>query len=84
MNPLAWILVALVHVYRWTISPFMPMSCRYTPTCSAYAVEAIARFGVLRGGWLTLRRVGRCHPWGGAGDDPVPAARPHRPANEAG
>ena len=54
------------------ISPLTPASCRYTPTCSAYAVQAVNRHGPFKGGWLALRRIGRCHPWGGSGYDPVP------------
>lgn len=61
-----------IRFYRKAISPFTPPSCRYTPTCSAYAEEAVGRYGALRGGWLALRRVGRCHPWGRSGYDPVP------------
>ncbi len=62
----------LVQCYRHCISPFTPPSCRFTPTCSQYAVEALRRHGPLRGSWLTLRRLSRCHPWGGSGYDPVP------------
>lgn len=58
--------------YRYLISPFTPASCRYQPTCSAYAIEAVEQHGVLKGGWLALRRIFRCHPWGGSGYDPVP------------
>lgn len=61
-----------VHFYRLCISPMLPPSCRFTPTCSAYCVEALRRHGLLRGSWLTLRRLARCHPWGGSGYDPVP------------
>ncbi|MDD2966201.1 MAG: membrane protein insertion efficiency factor YidD [Desulfovibrionaceae bacterium] len=61
-----------VRVYQYCISPLLPPSCRFYPTCSAYAVEAILVHGVLRGSWLTLRRLARCHPWGGSGYDPVP------------
>lgn len=64
--------VGAIRFYRKGISPFTPPSCRYTPTCSAYAEEAVERYGALRGGWLALRRVSRCHPWGGSGHDPVP------------
>lgn len=61
-----------VHLYRNAISPLLPPSCRYTPTCSQYAIEALRKHGPLRGSWLTLRRLMRCHPWGGSGYDPVP------------
>ena len=64
----------LIHVYQWTLSPMIGPVCRFHPSCSHYAVEAIERFGVLRGGWLTLRRLGRCHPWHPGGFDPVPIA----------
>jgi putative membrane protein insertion efficiency factor len=63
-----------IRLYQWCISPLLPANCRYQPTCSAYAAEAIERHGLLRGGWLTLRRLSRCHPWGGFGYDPVPDA----------
>ena len=66
------ILIGLIRFYQAAISPYTPPSCRYTPTCSAYAIEAVERHGVLRGGWLFLRRFARCHPWGGEGYDPVP------------
>ncbi len=70
------ILIGLIRFYQAAISPYTPPSCRYTPTCSAYAIEAVERHGVLRGGWLFLRRFGRCHPWGGEGYDPVPPNPP--------
>lgn len=66
------ILIQLIRFYQAAISPYTPPSCRYTPTCSSYAIEAVDRFGALRGGWLFLRRFLRCHPWGGEGYDPVP------------
>ncbi|MDQ3645321.1 MAG: membrane protein insertion efficiency factor YidD [Actinomycetota bacterium] len=68
----ARILVAMIAVYRRLISPLMPPHCRFHPTCSAYALEAISAHGALRGLSLALRRVARCHPWGGGGLDPVP------------
>ncbi len=61
-----------IHAYRFIISPWFPSSCRFTPSCSTYALQAITRHGVWRGGGLTLRRLLRCHPWGPAGFDPVP------------
>ncbi len=69
---LAKLLIGLVRFYRSAISPWTPASCRYTPTCSAYALEALERYGALRGLGLALRRIGRCHPWGGYGYDPLP------------
>ncbi|MGE0484252.1 MAG: membrane protein insertion efficiency factor YidD [Gammaproteobacteria bacterium] len=68
-------LVALIQVYRVLVSPLLGPRCRYLPSCSAYALEALETHGVLRGGWLALRRVLRCHPWGGSGYDPVPGPR---------
>jgi putative membrane protein insertion efficiency factor len=68
----AWPLIWLVWLYRYGISPLIGANCRYQPSCSAYAEEALRTHGALRGGWLTLKRIGRCHPWGGSGYDPVP------------
>jgi len=65
-------LVGFVYLYRYVVSSVMPAHCRFTPTCSAYAIEALRTHGVIRGLWLTLKRVGRCHPWGACGHDPVP------------
>jgi hypothetical protein len=67
-------LLAAIKLYQLTLSPWLGRQCRYLPTCSAYAAESIERFGALRGSWLALKRLGRCHPWGGSGYDPVPEA----------
>lgn len=61
-----------VYFYRYCISPLTPPSCRYTPTCSQYMVEAVMKYGIIKGGWLGLKRIARCNPWGGSGYDPVP------------
>lgn len=61
-----------IRFYQGAISPLFPPVCRFTPTCSQYAVEAITRHGVVKGSWMALRRIARCHPWGGSGYDPVP------------
>jgi hypothetical protein len=68
-------LIALLRIYKYLISPMLGPRCRFVPSCSDYAVEALQRHGPLRGGWLALRRVSRCHPWGGSGYDPVPRCR---------
>jgi uncharacterized protein len=65
-------LILAIKTYQLTLSPFLGRQCRYEPTCSVYAEEALRRFGVRRGGWLAVKRLGRCHPWGGTGYDPVP------------
>ena len=62
----------LIRFYQRSISPLTPPACRFSPTCSEYAVQAIERFGVLKGGWLAIKRILRCNPWGGHGYDPVP------------
>lgn len=61
-----------VYFYRYCISPLTPPSCRYTPTCSQYMVEAVLKYGIFKGTWLGIKRICRCHPWGGSGYDPVP------------
>lgn len=71
-------LIGTVRVYRVLLSPVLPQSCRFHPTCSEYAIDAIRGHGPARGPWLALRRIARCHPWGGQGYDPVPPA--HRQA----
>ena len=71
-SPLGAAVSALIIAYRGLLSPILPGTCRFQPTCSVYALDAIRRFGALRGGLLAARRLGRCHPWGGFGYDPVP------------
>lgn len=71
------LLILLIGAYRYGISPFLGSNCRYHPTCSCYAQEAIASHGALRGMWLTIRRVSRCHPWHEGGWDPVPSVHEH-------
>lgn len=65
-------LIGLIGVYRFAISPILPSACRYTPTCSDYAQQALRKYGAIKGSWLAARRILRCHPWGGFGEDPVP------------
>jgi len=65
-------LIILIKIYQLLISPLFPPSCRFTPTCSHYTVEALKKYGILKGGWLGFRRIIKCHPWGGSGYDPIP------------
>jgi uncharacterized protein len=74
MRPL---LIGLITFYRWFVSPLLGQNCRFYPTCSSYALEAIRLHGALRGSWLAVRRIGRCHPWNPGGVDPVPPACGH-------
>jgi putative membrane protein insertion efficiency factor len=67
-----FIVLIPVYFYKYCISPFTPASCRYSPTCSEYALQAVQKYGPFKGGWLAIRRILRCHPWGGQGYDPVP------------
>jgi putative membrane protein insertion efficiency factor len=73
-------LLIAIRIYQLTLSPFLGRSCRFVPTCSCYAAQAIERFGASRGAWLGLRRVLRCHPWHEAGYDPVPLTDGNEPA----
>jgi hypothetical protein len=64
--------VFLIRIYQVLISPLFPSSCRYSPTCSHYGIEAFQKHGLIKGGWLTIKRIASCNPWGGSGYDPVP------------
>ena len=64
-------LIFLIKCYQWIISPWLGPKCRFTPTCSQYAIEAFRKYGPFKGGWMAIRRISRCHPWGGSGNDPV-------------
>lgn len=75
---LAWPLVILVRIYQKFVSPLLPPTCRFTPSCSAYAVTALQRFGPIKGTWLTVRRLVRCNPWNPGGVDHVPPRTPER------
>jgi putative membrane protein insertion efficiency factor len=66
------IFLLIIRFYQYVISPYFPASCRYTPSCSAYGVEALKKHGAFKGGWLTIKRIFSCNPWGGSGYDPVP------------
>ena len=72
---LVMLLKGLILIWQWVLSPILGTNCRYQPSCSHYAAEALSRHGPLRGGWLAARRILSCNPWGGAGYDPVPDAR---------
>jgi putative membrane protein insertion efficiency factor len=72
MSPLAYIVSLPVRFYRAVFSPWVGFNCRYHPTCSAYAMEALEKHGAIKGTWLAARRIARCHPWGGSGVDDVP------------
>ena len=68
----AWPFIAVIKIYQWIISPWIGPSCRYTPTCSQYGIEALKKYGLPKGLWLTIKRVASCNPWGGHDHDPVP------------
>ena len=67
-----WLLIKFFRLYQLLISPMLPNACRYSPTCSQYAIEAVKKYGAFKGGWLAIKRILSCHPWGGHGYDPVP------------
>ena len=72
---LAWPLIQLVRLYRVAISPWLGGNCRFDPSCSSYAIEALQRYGLAKGTCLAAKRIARCHPWGGSGYDPVPGSQ---------
>lgn len=78
-----WPVLLLIRFYQRVISPWTPPSCRYYPSCSQYAYQAVERHGLLRGGWLAVRRLGRCHPWAAGGVDHVPPSRVSARCTEA-
>lgn len=85
MQPLPTIVLkALIAAYRVFISPMLGPSCRFHPSCSAYAMGAVDRFGALKGSWLTIKRLGRCHPWHPGGYDPVPDSAEHLSGTQGG
>ncbi len=69
---LGFIFMGMIRTYQYTISPLLMPACRYTPTCSHYGIDAIKKHGAFKGGWMALKRIARCNPWGGHGHDPVP------------
>lgn len=72
INPISYIFIGLIKVYQYTLSPMLGASCRYQPTCSQYGIEALKKYGPFKGGYLTVKRIASCNPWGGHGHDPVP------------
>jgi putative membrane protein insertion efficiency factor len=76
LGPLGWLALSLLHGYRLAVSPSLGLACRFVPSCSAYAEEAVLRHGVVRGSWLAARRLCRCHPFHPGGFDPVPPIGP--------
>ena len=71
-GPVAWLLIQFIRLYQMSLAALIGGQCRFDPSCSVYGIEALRRHGALRGGYLTVRRIIRCHPWGGSGKDPVP------------
>ena len=67
-----YILIGIFKLYQWLISPLLPPVCRFNPTCSSYGIEAVQKHGFFKGGWLAVKRISKCHPWGKSGYDPVP------------
>lgn len=71
-SPLSWLFLRLIRLYQVVLSPLMGKECRFAPTCSHYATDAIQKYGAVKGGWLAIKRIMRCHPWSKGGIDPVP------------
>ena len=76
------IISGIIGLYRYLVSPVLGPSCRFTPTCSEYAQTAVMRFGVLKGGWIAIKRIVSCHPWGKSGYDPVPEKKSNLDKNQ--
>ncbi len=72
INALKWLIIGMVKLYQAMLSPLLPMACRYHPSCSEYAIQAIQQHGAFKGFYLAIKRISRCQPWGGKGYDPVP------------
>jgi len=77
-NPLTWILRVLIKGYQWLVSPVLAGNCRFHPTCSSYTLQAIDQHGPLKGLWIGVKRILRCHPWNDGGYDPVPSKHPEK------
>ncbi len=74
--------VLLIRFYQLALSPILPSTCRYDPTCSHYSIDALQKHGLFKGSWLAIKRIGSCHPWGGSGYDPVPPTEKNQPKKE--
>lgn len=83
MKPIRTVLKLLIRSYQLFVSPILGANCRYAPSCSQYAIDAIETHGAARGAWLAVKRIGRCHPWGSSGHDPVPPSPDHDRTAEA-
>jgi uncharacterized protein len=70
--PFSYLFIGIIKIYQYSISPLLGPACRYTPSCSQYGIEALKKYGIFKGGYLTIKRIASCHPWGGHGHDPVP------------